>query len=87
MVIASMMLYSKKRTLATTLILIGSSLAFLFNLGNIFISVFAHMYGTETFVKINAISNVVSGLAYLTFCIGVLLFAIHDFKKEVPKNP
>nr|WP_321236638.1 hypothetical protein [uncultured Psychroserpens sp.] len=61
-IVAGITLFSKKRTLSTTLILVGSIIAFLFSIGSIFIS------------------------AYVVFCVGLMLFTITDYKKEVPKN-
>ena len=85
-VIASIILVTKKRTLSTILILIGSVLIFILGIGTIFIGALAGQYDTDMFLKLNAISNIASGLAYLMFCLGLLLFVFIDFKKAVPKN-
>ncbi|WP_204345474.1 hypothetical protein [Psychroserpens algicola] len=84
--IASIILFSKKRVLSTSLIMVGSVLAFIFNIGSVFISSFAGRYDTNTFIKINAISNIVSALAYFIFCLGLLLFVVNDYNKDVNKN-
>ena len=85
-IIASIMLFSKKRTTSTLLILVGSISAFIFNTGSIFMSITAGRYDDiNTFFKINAIVNVVSGLAYALFCIGLLLFVVNDLKKDVSR--
>lgn len=80
------MLYSKKRTTSTILILIGSITAFILNTGSIFMGLISGHYGMDTFIQINAIINIISGLAYALFCIGFLLFVVNDFKKDMPKN-
>ena len=85
-VISCIILVTKKRTLATLLMLIGSVFAFLFGVSSIFISTIANSQGTEAFIKINAISNLVSGFAYIAFCLGLLLFAISHFKKDNTRN-
>lgn len=82
-VVASIMLFSKWKTTATTLILLGSVLAFIFNISSVFIGVFANQYSTETFLQINAISNIAGGLAYAMFCLGFLLFIANDLKKSI----
>ncbi|WP_298903979.1 hypothetical protein [uncultured Psychroserpens sp.] len=85
-VISCIVIVTKKRTLATILMLIGSVFAFLFGIGSIYIYAFTEAYGTDSSIKMNAISNLISGLAYIIFCLGLLLFAISHFKKDRTKN-
>ncbi|WP_040279940.1 hypothetical protein [Psychroserpens damuponensis] len=79
---ASIILYSKKRTVATLLILIGSISAFILNTGSIFLGLITGRFDMDTYIQINAIVNIISGLAYALFCIGLLLFVVNDYKKE-----
>ena len=85
-IVAGITLFYKRRTLSTTLMLVGSIVAFLFTIGSLFISSYVGRYDTETFIKINAICSLIGGLAYVVFCGGLMLFAITDYKKDVPKN-
>nr|WP_321230355.1 hypothetical protein [uncultured Psychroserpens sp.] len=80
-VIASILLHNKVKSSATILVLIGSISAFIFNLGDIFLSLIAGRYDVETYIQINAIANIVSGIAYGMFCVGLLLFVVNDLKK------
>ena len=83
---ACILLYTKIRTTATIIILIGSVLAFIFNMGQIFLSLIAGRYDIDTYIQVNAITSVLNTLAYGMFCIGLLLFVVNDLKKEEPKN-
>jgi hypothetical protein len=40
----------------------------------------------DSIIQINAVLVILSGIAYSLFCLGLLLFVVNDFNKEVPKN-
>jgi LPXTG-motif cell wall-anchored protein len=84
--IASAILFSKKRTISTTLILIGSISSLMFNIGNRLINLIFKGYDMDSIIQINAVLVILSGIAYSLFCIGLLLFVVNDFNKKEPKN-
>ena len=84
--IASVILFSKKRTTATTLILIGSISSLMVNIGNRLIDLIFKGYDMDSIIQINGIIIILGGIAYFLFCAGLLLFVVNDFKKEVSKN-
>ncbi|WP_460219235.1 hypothetical protein [Psychroserpens sp. MEBiC05023] len=86
MVVTGIVLFNKIRTLATTLILVGSIFNLVLGVGSILISSFASRYDTDTFLQVNIYSNIAQGLSYFMFGLGLLLFVLNDFKNEERRN-
>lgn len=86
MMLTGILLFSKIKTLSTTLMLVGGILNLVLGVGSVLISSFAGRYDTDTFIQVNAYSNIAQGLCYSMFCIGLLLFVINDFKTREPRN-
>ncbi|WP_179377252.1 hypothetical protein [Winogradskyella wichelsiae] len=79
---ASIILFIKKKTLATWIILIGTILVFITYIGNIILNVFAGRGSMDTLLLLQGVSNIVQSLSYLIFTIGLTILAITEFSKK-----
>ncbi|MGJ8550671.1 hypothetical protein [Winogradskyella wichelsiae] len=79
---ASIILFIKKKTLATWIILIGTILVFITYIGNIILNVFASGGSMDTLLLLQGVSNIVQSLSYLIFTIGLTILAITEFSKK-----
>ncbi|MBF8151392.1 hypothetical protein ITJ86_15910 [Winogradskyella sp. F6397] len=77
--IATIILFIKKRSLATWLILIGYVLVVITYVAKLFVSVFAGREGMDTLLLTQGISSIVQNLSYLIFAVGLIIFAISEF--------
>ncbi len=80
-IVASIIIFIKIRTLSTVLMLIGSILTLLLNGTNFIVSLLSNRIGYELYLKLVQITSVISSFTYLIFSMGIILFAIHDLKK------
>jgi hypothetical protein len=85
-VIATTILFIKKKTLSTTLMLIGSLLALLFGISSFIANRVAAQHGPEIMIKTIGWSKFIGGFISILFCIGLLIFVIKDFKKRLMTN-
>ncbi|WP_179339127.1 hypothetical protein [Winogradskyella ludwigii] len=82
LLIASIILFVKKKTLATWLILIGNSMGCITYIGSIFLSFFAGKESMDTFLIAQGISTIVQSMFYLIFAIGLILLVLSEFSKK-----
>ncbi|NRR92312.1 hypothetical protein HSX10_12110 [Winogradskyella undariae] len=81
---ASIILFIKKKTLATWIILIGTILVFVTYIGNIILNVFASRGNMDTLLLLQGVSNIIQSLSYLIFTVGLTILAITEFSKKKP---
>lgn len=86
LIAACIVLFTKKRALSTSLMLIGSILTLISSLSHLYLNFFLLHEDIDSFMKYSAFASIFSGISYFIFCLGILLFVTTDFKKEVPKN-
>ena len=79
---ASIILFIKKKTLATWIILIGTISVFITYIGNIILNVFASRGSMDTLLLLQGVSNIVQSLSYLIFAVGLIILAITEFSKR-----
>lgn len=80
-VIATIILFIKKKTLSTTLLMIGSVLVVLFSIGSFIANRVAGNQSAEMLVKTISWSKLMGGFISLIFVVGLLIFVIKDFKR------
>lgn len=80
--IATIILFIKKRTLATWVILIGYILVVITYIASLLISVFAGRESMDTILIVQGASSIAQSLSYLIFAIGLILLAITEFSKN-----
>ncbi|MCA0133044.1 hypothetical protein [Winogradskyella alexanderae] len=81
-VTATIILFIKKKTFSTTILLIGSILTILFGVGSFIANRAAGNHGAETLIKTIGWSKFIGGFLSILFCSGLLIFAIKDFKRS-----
>ncbi len=79
--IACIILFSKKRTPATILLLVGGILCFISFFGSIFYNIWAAQQGSIAVINTQVAVSFFQGFAFFVFGIGLLLLAVNDFKK------
>ncbi|MEH1008129.1 hypothetical protein VDP25_10315 [Winogradskyella sp. ECml5-4] len=80
--IASIILFIKKRTLATWLILIGSVLVILTSAASLVIRVFASAESVDTLLLTQGISIIIQNVSYLIFSVGLIILVVSEFSKK-----
>ncbi|MBU2920403.1 hypothetical protein KO504_03550 [Winogradskyella psychrotolerans] len=80
--IASIILFIKKRTLATWLILIGSVLVILTSVTSLVIRVFASAESVGTLLLTQGISIIIQNVSYLIFSVGLIILVVSEFSKK-----
>ncbi|WP_179354641.1 hypothetical protein [Winogradskyella vidalii] len=80
--IATIILFIKKRTFATWLILIGYFLVVLTYTSSLFINVIASRGSFEDVLMVQGVSNIIQALSYFIFAVGLILLAITEFSKN-----
>ena len=80
LVISSLLLFKKTKSMGTILFLIGSVLNVVLSFSAYFIAL-VPLNNMDNFMMYQALNNIFSGLAFCTCCIGVFLFVILDLKK------
>ena len=80
--IASIILFLKKRTLATWLILIGSVLVILTSVASLVIRVFASAESVDTLLLTQGISIIIQNVSYLIFSVGLIILVVSEFSKK-----
>ncbi|WP_418636680.1 hypothetical protein [Winogradskyella sp.] len=80
--IASIILFIKKRTLATWLILIGSVLVILTSVASLVIRVFSSAESVDTLLLIQGISIIIQNVSYLIFSVGLIILVVSEFSKK-----
>jgi len=80
--IATIILFVKKRTLATWIILIGYSLVVLTYISGLVVNIYAGSKSVETLLVAQGISNIIQSLSYLIFAIGLIILVITEFSKK-----
>lgn len=84
LLIASIILFIKKKTLATWLILIGNILVFITYIGSLFLNILIGSVNMDTMLMAQGFSLIVQNISYSLFAIGLILLAITEFSK--PKS-
>ncbi|MUU76819.1 hypothetical protein [Winogradskyella endarachnes] len=79
---ATIILFIKKRTPATWMILIGYLLVCISYLTSLIIITIAGRSSMDTMLQIQGISSIVKSLSYLIFAIGLIMLAITEFSKK-----
>ena len=82
LLVASIILFVKKKTLATWFILIGNIMGCITYIGGIFLRVFAGRESMDAFLIAQGISTIVESMAYLVFATGLILLALSEFSKK-----
>ncbi|NRD21119.1 hypothetical protein HNV08_13760 [Winogradskyella eckloniae] len=80
--VASIVLFVKKRTLATSIILVGNLLSCLSFIGGILLNAILSNKPMETMLLIQATTSIVQSISYLIFAIGLTMFAFTEFSKN-----
>jgi hypothetical protein len=83
--VGGFLLFIKKRTLATTMLLVGAILMVITTIVGIGIQLYPIDEDFEAVMRANASIAILSSISFGLFCLGIFLYAL-DFKKEVPKN-
>ena len=81
-IVATGMLFFKKRNMASGLMFFGSLFTVLFYGFSLFGNTLMAYDGTESVVKFNAIFGIVSQIPRVLFALGLLFFVIQYLKKE-----
>ncbi|WP_179349718.1 hypothetical protein [Winogradskyella pacifica] len=84
LLIAALILFIKKKTLATWLILIGNILVFITYIGSLLLTVFTGSASMDTILMAQGFSIIVQNLSYSLFAIGLIILALTEFSK--PKS-
>ena len=84
--IASIVIFTKKRTLGTTILLIGAILSVITIIVSFGVNLSGKNQEFETIMKAEGYIAILSSISYGLFCLGLFLFATTDYKKEKPKN-
>lgn len=79
---ATIILFIKKRTPATWMILIGYLLVCIAYLTSLILITIAGRSSMETMLQIQGISSIAKSLSYLIFAIGLIMLAITEFSKK-----
>ncbi|MEM9076546.1 MAG: hypothetical protein AAGC43_05870 [Bacteroidota bacterium] len=81
-IVATGMLFFKKRNLASGLMFFGSLFTVLFYGFSLLGNTLMAYDGAESVVKFNAIFGIVSQIPHILFALGLLFFAIQHLKRE-----
>ncbi|QNK78633.1 hypothetical protein [Winogradskyella undariae] len=82
--IAAIILFIKKKTIATWIILIGYLLVVLTYISGLLISIYAGRKSVETLLIAQGVSNITQSLSYLIFATGLIILVITEFSKKKP---
>ena len=85
--VASIILFIKQRTLATWLILIGNILVCITYIGSLIINIFAGRENIDTLLLTQGISSIAQSISYLIFAIGLIVLALSEFSKKQNQSP
>ena len=86
LIAAGVILFSKKQSFYTIIVLIGSILILFGSLFHAYLNFSVLPDDMDQFMQLNIVASIFSSGAYFIFCIGLFLFAISDFKKLKAKN-
>jgi len=80
--IASVLIFIKKRTLGTSILLIGAILSIITLLISVGVNLSSFDDEFETMMKFRGSIAILSSLSYGLFCLGLFVFAISDLKSN-----
>lgn len=85
--VASIILFIKKKTLATWIILISNFLIIITYVGRLVLDVIVNKSSNvDNYINFLGISSIVQNLAYLLFTIGLILLVVTEFSKNKTSN-
>ena len=82
LLIAAIILFVKKKTLGTWLILIGSFLVFITYVGSLLLNIFTVAKRIDMILTVQGISSIVQNLSYSIFAIGLMVLALTESSKH-----
>ncbi|WP_179335584.1 hypothetical protein [Winogradskyella costae] len=82
LLVAAIILFIKKKTLATWLILIGNIFVFITYILSLFLNIFIGSAGMDTMLIAQGFSLIIQNISYSIFAIGLIILALTEFSKR-----
>ncbi|WP_178985761.1 hypothetical protein [Winogradskyella helgolandensis] len=80
--VATIVIFIKKKTIATWLIFSGYLLVVITYIVSLFINVFAGRNGIESLLITQGVLSIVQNLSYSIFAVGLLILGLTEFSKK-----